>query len=169
MLHHLIRPFRFVAKALLAQDTPRQLALGLAMGMVLGLVPKGNLTAVVLGLIVFGSRVNLGMASVSALVFSLLAMGFEPLTGMIGEKLLMGDALQGTWTYLYNLPVVPWTAFNNTVVLGSLVLGLCLFYPVYRVSLFAFEKYQPWIKAKLERYRVTKLLLGAETLAKLEG
>ena len=47
----------------------------------------------------------------------------------------MSEALKPLWTCLYSLPVVPWTKFNNTVVLGNLVLGLLLYAPVY----FAFQ------------------------------
>lgn len=39
-------PLRYFAKALILETTPRQLALGFALGMVIGLVPKGNLIAV---------------------------------------------------------------------------------------------------------------------------
>ena len=43
MAYGLIRPFRFLVQALTAENTPRQLAWGLAIGVAIGLVPKGNL------------------------------------------------------------------------------------------------------------------------------
>ena len=66
MLRKLLRPLRLVAKALVAENSPRQLALGFALGMMVGLVPKGNLIALGLTLVLFGTRVNVGAGLVAA-------------------------------------------------------------------------------------------------------
>ena len=165
MLLRLIRPARLLARAISEACTPRQLALGVALGMVIGLVPKGNLTAVGLMVILLGTRVNLGTGVLSAAMFSWVGTFVDPMTHRIGEALLTQPSLQPAWAYLYDLPIMPWTAFNNTVVLGSLLLGLWLFYPVYRVSEWAFERSQPWVVERLQKYRFVQLLRGAEIAA----
>lgn len=165
MLLRCIRPFRALARLFTAAGTPRQLALGLALGMLIGLVPKGNLTAVLLGVILLASRVHLGAGMLAAAVFSWVGMLLDPLSHRIGQAFLTLDALQPTWAYLYDLPLAPWTALNNTVVLGSLLLGLWLFYPVYRLSELAFACGQPRVVDWLKKYRVGQLLGGAEMLA----
>jgi len=130
----LIRQLLYLRKAFTARDAPRHVALGFALGMMLGLVPKGNLLAVGLSMVLFASRANIGVAMLSALAFSLLGSLADPLTGRVGLALLSWDVLRPMWTSLYNLPLVPWTAFNNTVVLGSFLLGLLLCYPAYRLA-----------------------------------
>lgn len=56
-----LRPVRFFFKALVTDNTPSQLALGFALGVVIGLVPKGNLLAISLMVVLSAIRVNLGM------------------------------------------------------------------------------------------------------------
>ena len=164
-----LRPMRFFARAIVAQDSPRQLALGFALGMLVGLVPKGNLLAASLMIVVAGSKVNLGTAMLSAFLFSWVGMLADPVSHEVGLLLLSNESLAGFWTWLYNLPVVPWTRFNNTVVLGSLLLALVLFYPVYRLSEPRFAAWQPRLAERFRKYRLTKVLFGAECAGKLGG
>ena len=46
-----IKPFRYLASALRDLNSPRRIAWGVALGMVVGLVPKDNLTAAALGML----------------------------------------------------------------------------------------------------------------------
>jgi uncharacterized protein (TIGR03546 family) len=158
----LLQPVRYLARALTEECSSRQLALGFAMGLVIGLVPKGNLTAVALMTILCASRVNLAAGMLSAFLFSWIAVLTDPLTHFLGWSLLRAEFLTPLWTSLYDVPLVPWTAFNNTVVLGSLVLGLVLLYPAYRLSEPLFARYTPLVQAKLSKLKVAQLLLGAE-------
>lgn len=165
MLLRFVRPLRLVARAFTADGSPRQLALGLALGMLIGLVPKGNLTAGVLLVVLLGTQVNLGVGTLSALLFTWVGGLVDPLTHRVGEALLTHPSLQSAWACLHDLPLVPWMGLNNTVVLGNLLLGLWLFYPVYRLGEFAFDHYQPWAVEKLGKYRIAQLLWGAEMVA----
>ena len=160
-----IRSLRFLASALSGASSPRQLALGFSMGMVIGLVPKDNLMAVILLFILAGSKVNLCSASLGTIFFSWLALLIDPLSHLIGRSVLLASSLQGFWRSVYELPFVPWTDFNNTIVMGSLVLELLLFYPVFRISIPQFEKYTPLVAQKLKKYRIVKLLWGTQVSA----
>lgn len=169
MFFWLLGPVRMMARALLAESAPRQLALGFTMGMVIGLVPKGNLIAVVLMVILCASRVNVGVGMLSAILFSWVGMLTDGITHEVGLYLLGLPGLQPFWTEAYNTPVVPWTAFNNTVVLGSLVLGLVLFVPTYLLSRPLFERYTEHVVNRIRKYRITKLLWGAEWTDRLSS
>jgi len=163
----LLRPIRFLAKALTTQCTSRQLALGFAMGLVIGLVPKGNLTAVLLMTILCASKVNLGAGMLTAFSCSWLGPIVDPVTHRIGLALLTSRPLQPLWTTLSDLPLALWFRFNNTVVLGSLVLGLVLFYPAYRLSKPLFARYAPQIGDRLQRFRVVQVLWGTGIAGRL--
>jgi uncharacterized protein (TIGR03546 family) len=129
---------------------------------VLGLVPKGNLIAALLAVVLASVRVNLATAALAAFVVSLVAPLCDPLTHRLGERLLTLESLQGFWTWLYNQPFAPWTAFNNTVVIGSLAAGLCLFYPVYRLARWPLTRYLPLLQKRLAQHRAARWFLGAE-------
>jgi uncharacterized protein (TIGR03546 family) len=134
-----LRPVRRVVQALVAHDASNQLAAGVALGMVLGLVPKGNLIAVSLFVLLFSLRVNAGIGLVAAFAFSWVGPALDPFADKAGSYFLSAGALQPTYAALFHMPLGPWFEFNNTVVVGLLAIGLWAAYPVYWVSYLAFE------------------------------
>lgn len=164
MVGWLLRPARPLVKVLTAADSPEQIALGFALGMVIGLVPKDNLIALSLGVVLFSSRANLGAAALAAFLFTWLGVLADPISHRIGLGLLEYSPLRPLWTWLYNLPLAPWTAFNNTVVLGSLILGLTFFYPVFRLIEPGVIWLAPRARDRLAKYRVGKVLLGMDVV-----
>ena len=114
---------------------PPQWALSVALGMLLGLIPKGNLTAVVVTILVLSIRVHLGVTLLAALAVSFVAGWLDPLTGTVGNVLLGTPSLRPFWERLHRLPLVPWLRWNNTVVLGSLVVGGASAVPLYHIVL----------------------------------
>lgn len=162
MVGLLLRPLRLLAAALTDEDAPRELALGLALGVLLGLVPKGNLTAGLLMAVLLCLRANLAGAFLSAFVFSWIAALLDPLTHQIGLVLLHATWLQVCWERFFALPLVPWTNLNNTVVLGSLVIGLLAFWPCYWLFRRWTERFVPIWAERLKKYKIGQLLLGTE-------
>lgn len=139
----LISPVRYFINTIRGERTRRQLAMGFALGLVIGLLPKGNLTAVAVTSVLFASRVNIGMGLLTATLVSLISPSLDPLFDTVGRGILMHDAWQDTFARWYQLPLVPWLGLHNTVVLGSLIFGSVIFLPAYFASqpLFAmFEK-----------------------------
>jgi uncharacterized protein (TIGR03546 family) len=154
-----------VAQALAGENSPRQLAFGFALGMMIGLLPKGNLIALSLTLALFGARVNVGAGLIAAVLFSWLGVYFDPAADDLGHWLLGAPSLRGVWTSLYNLPLMRWSGFNNTVVLGSLGLGLVLFYPVYEISRYFFIRAQPRLAKWIGKHKFARALFGVELAA----
>ena len=151
MILWVLRQLLYLRNTFKTQDTARQMAWGLALGMLVGVVPKGNLLAPLLAMSIVATRVNLATAMLGAVGFSLLGSVFDPVSHRIGISLLTADSLRGIWIWLYHLPVVPWTNFNNTVVLGSLLGGLMGAYPCYRLSLPWFEQWRTYLDRKQEK------------------
>ncbi len=162
--------FRYLATALAAQDSAKALAGGFALGFWAGLVPKSSLLAHLLLIVISMTRVNLAVGYLSALIFSALSVGIDPIAHAVGNVLLTKlDVLKPLWVYLYNLPIVPWTQFNNTIVLGFFLIGGALSYPLYRRSIPLFEQYGHTFGATLQKWRVSKILLGASWWQRLKG
>ncbi|MBL8814394.1 MAG: TIGR03546 family protein [Planctomyces sp.] len=164
-----LRPLRLLIQGLVTSSTPRQISMGLAMGMVVGLVPKGNLIALVLGMILAASRVNLAIAASSAVLFTLIGVFLDPVFDRVGTWLLRMPALQSFWTDLYNMPVMPWTDFNNSVVLGSLTVGLLMMWPVHRLSLPWIAEYSVVVTDYFRKWWITRLLMGAEWSSRISS
>ena len=168
MLAWLLYPARLVAAALVAHESPRRLAWGAALGMLLGLVPKENLTALVLGVLLFSIRVNLAAGLATAFAFSWIGMLLDPAAHRLGWQILSHGALQPAFAWCYELPLVPWSGLDNTVVVGQLVLGLYALYPVYWLALQADARFRSPLAATVRKYRAARLLAGADYASRLE-
>lgn len=162
-----LRPIRFLFKALVTDNTPNQMALGFALGVVIGLVPKGNMIAISLMVILGAVRVNLGVGMLTAFAFSWVSILLDPITHRIGQALLTAEQLVPFWTEFYNQPMAPWTKFNNTVVLGSFVLGMALLIPIFLIARPIFRKYTPNWSERLQRIKLVQLLHGSELSSQL--
>jgi uncharacterized protein (TIGR03546 family) len=165
MLSFVVRSLRTVIAALLAGDSPRQLAAGFAIGMVLGLVPKGNLIALSLCVLVFSLRVNTSLALVAAAAFSWAGAVLDPFANKLGLQVLSIGSMQATYASVFNLPLGPWLGFSNTVVTGSLLIGLYFAYPVYWVSLIASERLHPRLIDWVGKHRRASQILGVSNSA----
>lgn len=169
MLSLLLHPVRQLFKALAANESPRQVAYGFTLGMVLGMVPKGNLIAIALAVLLCALRVNKPAGLLAVAIFSAISPLCDGLTHKIGEKLLLQPGLQDYFARAYDLPLGPFIGFHNTVTIGSLLLALYITYPCYYGSLQAFEKFGPPVSRWIVRYRLGRALAGAQFVARFES
>ncbi len=162
-----VRSLRLLVRALVAESTHKQIAAGIALGMIVGLVPKGNLLAFLLLTCISSLRISLPAIFFSTFIFSWFAMLLDPLTDRVGDIVLRQPTLVPFWTWLYDHPLVPWTHFNNTIVMGSLLVGVVASYPLYRVVLPLVEKYEPPVSSRVRKMRLAKWLFGAEWVERI--
>jgi uncharacterized protein (TIGR03546 family) len=142
MLSDLIATARSVFRALLKGTAPEQLAAGFALGMLIGLVPKGNLIALSLCVLLFSLRCNKGLGIVAAIAFSFVGAWTDPFAHKLGLIVLSVDSLQPTYASVLSLPLGPWIGFHNTVTTGSFLLGVYFAYPVYWIARQFFGAFQ---------------------------
>src|SRR6266705_418068 len=115
----LIKLIQSLVGALHSEGTPGQLAAGIVLGSFLGLTPLVNIHNAV----IFAALVLLNVSFAGGMLGWALSIPFgfllDPLFDWIGHTLLFTPSLTPVFTSLYNMPVIPLTNFNNTVVLGS--------------------------------------------------
>ena len=103
MLNLLLRPLRFLAQALTGNDSPRQTAWGFALGMMVGLLPKGNLLAIGAGdAAVRASSVNRAAGLLAIGVFSYVGWALDDFAHRLGALVLTWEPAQPTFTWLYD-------------------------------------------------------------------
>jgi uncharacterized protein (TIGR03546 family) len=142
MLTSVMRPLRRVVQALVAHDAPNQIAAGFALGMMLGFMPKGNLIALSLLVLLFSLRVNKSAGLAAAFLFSFTGPILDQFGNKLGLYVLTSEQMQGTYATIFNMPLGPWLEIDNTAVIGSLLLGLYAFYPVYLFGTLAVGRWQ---------------------------
>lgn len=167
MVSLLLRPLRQLSLALVANESPRQVAWGFTLGMLAGLVPKGNLLAMFLFMLLCALRVNKPAGLLALGLFSLVGIGLDPLAHAIGSLLLTWEPARPLYAWWYSLPLAPWSGLNNTVALGQLAIGLYLAYPIYHITTLFATKLQPRAIAWLQRYRAIRWLTGLELGARI--
>ena len=135
--------------ALHSEGTPGQLAAGIALGSILGLTPLVNLHNAV----VFAALVLLNVSFAGGMlgwaVFVPIGFLLDPLFDWIGHALLFTPSLTPLWTSLYNVPIVPLTNFNNTVVLGSLVFAVLFAIPLFLAARYGVVRYRATIARRV--------------------
>ena len=154
----MIQPIISLIRMMHSETDPRQISLGFALGIIPGFTPltSPHNLLVLLALLFF--RVNIGAAMLSWGVFKVLAYALDPLFHQIGLFFLTrAGFLKGLWTALYNAPLVPYTRFNNTVVMGSLIFSLLAFFPVYWGGKFIVLKYRETLRERFNRLKIVQV------------
>ncbi len=154
-----LKIFQKLLKLLHSEISPAQLAGGFALGSIIGLTPFASLQNIAVFVIILILKVNIGAAFFGITVFGLLGFFTDPLADLIGYYLLADSpGLTSFWARLYNMPIVPFTRFNNTVVLGSFVIAVMLLIPVYFAAKKFVIYYRANLKEKVEKIKIVKLL-----------
>ena len=109
----------------------RRTALAVALGFLLGIVPKANLLAVLIALLLLLLPTNLVIGVAVAVVVSFIAPWIAPFADELGGFALASTIGQQLGGLAFHLPLVPWTMLDNTLVLGACLTGLALFLPVF--------------------------------------
>ena len=144
-----------------------QIALGFSWGVLLGLIPAGNIFWVLLFVISFFFRHHHASKALVLAILKLLVGFTAPLVDMAGWGFLHLEALQPLFTTLYNMPFVPLTKFNNTLVAGGLVCGILLWLPVFFLISFMIPLYRNNVAPKIRELKVVKSIKKLPLVAKL--
>ncbi len=143
-------------KLLNSETGHNQIAAGIAFGLVLGLSPTLSLQTFFVFLIIFLFRVQAGAAFLSAFFFKFVGYALDPIADPIGRRVLEQPGLRPLFIELYNMPLVPLTRFNNSIVMGSGVLALALFPVMFVLCRLLILKYRTTIVARLKGTKLWK-------------
>ena len=144
-------------KILQSNVSPLQIAGGIALGAVIGLTPSFTVLDLTVFLVILLLNVNISSALFGIIVFEIIGYFIDPLAHQIGRYLLVtSELLTPFWTKLYNMPIVPFTRFNNTIMLGSLVISLILFIPIVLGMRKFIILYRTKLSKRTEQWKVMK-------------
>jgi uncharacterized protein (TIGR03546 family) len=154
---------RNILSALNSEESPNQVAVGFAYGALIGLLPLKGLLPPVLVFLSFLININLGMVALGTLLFKVIAFAVDPVANHLGYTLLTQiAALRPFWTRLYNMPIVPYTRFNNTIVLGSFVIGVIGMIPLFFFAKWAVLQYRAKVRDKILKLKIMKLFQASK-------
>ncbi|RLD30544.1 MAG: DUF2062 domain-containing protein [Bacteroidetes bacterium] len=160
----------FIAKLLVALNSnsrPGELASGIAFGLLLALVPAGNLLWLAIFIIVFFIKHNIAALLLSMGLFRIFISVFDPFLDLIGGRFLGIQAFHSFFTNLYNIPLFSYSNFNNTIVMGGFLLGLILWVPVFILFTKLIKIYRKKIAPKVANSKFVKFLKKVPIVSKI--
>lgn len=150
----LLKLLQSLIKTLHSDGTPGQVAAGMALGAVLGLTPLMNVHNLVMLALILVLNVSFGGALLGWALFAPFGFLLDPVFDRIGRELLLDTpALQPMWTSWFNAPIVPYTNFNNTIVLGSFIVWLALSLPIFFAARYGVSRYRATLGERVRRSR----------------
>ena len=159
----LLKLFRSLMKTLHSDGSPAQIAYGVALGAALGLTPIANAHNLLVVLLLAVLNVSFAAGMLAWAVFVPIGFLFDPIFDRVGRWLLVDmTSLRGVWTTWDNLPGLALTNFNNTVVLGSVVVWLALFVPIYFAARYGVVRYRATIGEKVRNSRYYKMIEASQ-------
>lgn len=123
-----------IFKALNSNSHPGEIAHAICCGMVLGFMPKNNALWYVLFFLLCFVRINKACYLLFTLLFSLVTPFLDPYFDKIGYAILSYEPFIPTYIKMLEIPYLPLTKFNNTIVMGTFVSGIALYIPVYIIA-----------------------------------
>ena len=158
----LLKLIQSMIKTLHSAGTPGQVAAGMALGSALGLTPLMSLHNLVIFSVLVLLNVSFGGGMLGWMLFVPVGFLLDPAFDRIGLKLLAAPSLTPLWTDLTNTPILPYTDFNNTVVLGSFVSWLILTIPIFFAARYGVAKYRATIGERVRQSKIYKAVTASQ-------
>lgn len=147
----------------LNSDTkPSQIALAIALAMLVGFNGFISVVGLVVILLLFIIRCNLTIFLAFSAVFGVVSALISSISHTLGSAILNNSALQDTLTALYQTYWFRLDELNNTVQMGELALSIVLFIPVYLLSLFLVIKYRNSLMQFVNKFKVVQTLKASK-------
>ncbi len=154
--------FAKIFKILNSETEPLQISLALCFAMVAGFTPLWSLHNILVLLLALLLRVNLATFILAWIGFSGIAYLLDPAFHSFGYKILTTTSLQSLWTSLYNSILWRLTNFNNSLLIGSLLISIVLFIPLFLISNLVIKKYREHILAWVMKSRIMQALKASK-------
>jgi uncharacterized protein (TIGR03546 family) len=138
-----------------------QIAAGFSWGVLLGLIPAGNIFWIALFVVSFFFKHHHPSKGLILALLKIASPLLAPQVDVVGWQILYIEALQPLFTTMYNMPFVPLTRFNNTLVAGGLVCGLVLWLPVYVLVYRAIPLYRNNLAPKIRDSKIVQSIKKA--------
>jgi len=155
----LLRAIAKLIRALNGNVGKSQIAAGIAWGLLLGLIPAGNFFGIVLFVVSFFFNHHHGSKIFGMVLVKILSPVFAPAIDILGWQVLHIESLQPLFTTMYNMPFVPFTKFNNTLVAGGLVGGIVLWIPFFLIFMALIPLYRNRVAPKIRESKIVKKIL----------
>ena len=153
--------FKFL-KELNSATSSKMMVLAIVLGLISGFLPTVNLFSVLIFSLVLIFRIPIGLFLASFSFFKFIGYFLDSAFHQIGLFVLKASFLNSFWTFLYNVPFLRWSGFNNTIVMGSLISGIIIGIILYFILLKLTTIYRKVVFEKLKTKKYLSWLVPTE-------
>lgn len=156
-------------KALSSNTSPSEIANAVAMGILLGFMPKSNILWIFLCVFVLFMRLQRATYLIFMAIGSLFAPLLDPLFDVIGTWILTRQCLYPFYRWLLNIPFIAFTKFNNTIVMGSLFSSLILYAPLYFLFRFLVLLWRKYLADSVRKSKIVTFMKQIPLIGKISS
>lgn len=149
-----------------SESSPLQLSVAIGLAMIAGFTPLLSLHNLLVVFILLSFRINLAAFILALGVFSGLAYLLDPMFNSVGLSLLQNESMQATWTTMYNSTFWRVANFNNTIVMGSLVVSLVALVPVVLILNVFIKQYRSHILVFINNSKIARMLQSSKLVTR---
>ena len=147
--------FKFFT-ALNSNKKPGEIIHGFAIGFVIALIPTGNLLWILIFSITLFLRINKAAYFLSMLFFKLFVNFLDPTFDAIGYWVLTQPSLNNFFGTICTTPFFTFFKINNTIVLGSFLVSIVFYVPIYYIFSLLINFYRKFVHTSIVNSKIYK-------------
>ena len=144
-----------------------QISMGFALALIMGFTPVLSLHNLLVLFVLLIFRINLAAFLLAWAFFSAMAYLLDPVFHTIGQDILTNKEMLATWTEMYNSTFWRVANFNNTIVMGSLVVSLAIFIPMIIISNILIRYYRTHLYVYLQKSKLVRLVQTSKIITRI--
>jgi uncharacterized protein (TIGR03546 family) len=163
-------PLKWITKFLAginANTRPGEIAAGIAFGFLLALQPGMTVVRIVVLVFAFMLKINMPALFLSLFLFALASPALDIPSDLLGGFILGLPWLQEFFTALYNMPLVPYSRFNDTLVMGGLALGVIAWLPLFFLFRVLVGVYRNTVREKIVNSKFFRAFMKVPLVSKI--
>lgn len=161
----------WIAKVFVAINSNKrtaEIALAISFAFILALIPKGNLLWISLFVLTFFLKLNQAVEMVFIIIFTFTLKILDIFLDKIGYAILTIPGLENFFTKLFNNPFFYLSKYYNSLVMGGLIVGLIMAFPIYFLSKYLVDVYRDKVREKIANNRFVKAFMKQPLIASIK-
>jgi uncharacterized protein (TIGR03546 family) len=154
-----------ILKFLNSQSDPTEIAIGVILGLFAAFLSPSFFNLILLFIIALILNCNFGVFFLCTGLFKVLTLAIDPIGNVIGKFVLTADFLLPLWKAMAGVPVLTFTSFNNTVIMGDFIIGIILTPIVWMITFRIVEYYRKNLKDKVNKFKIMQILTGVDFIS----
>lgn len=163
----MFKPAVKLLKAMSSNTNPSEICHAVALGTILGLMPKDNLLWYILFVLFLFCRIQRSAFTVSLVIATLLAPLFDPLFNWIGNQILTIEKFYPFYKSFLDVPFLSFTKLNNSIVMGSFIAGIVCYIPVYFITKGFLILWRNFLSGFVNKLKIVQVIKGLPWVKKL--